>query len=168
MHRALISLLASLPLLLAQDGPQLLKENCAPCHGATSLTSAGLSLTSRDLALKGGTRGPAIVPGKAADSKAYRFAAQLEEPHMPPNKPLTEAQLKILKDWIDQGAEWKTEAPINSDEAAAALARLEDRPIKPQERTWWAFQKPIRPKSATSIDGFLRAKWTQKDLKPSG
>ncbi len=167
MHRALPSLIFSLPLLLAQDGPQLLKENCAPCHGATSLTSAGLNLTTRDLALKGGSRGASIIPGKASDSKVYRFAAHLEEPHMPPNKPLTEAQLKILKDWIDQGADWKTEAPINSEEAAAALARLEDRPIKPQERTWWAFQKPVRPKSATTIDGFLQARWTQKTLKPS-
>jgi len=168
MLRVPLFILLSLQSLVAQDAPQLLKENCAPCHGATSLTSAGLNLTTRDLALKGGSRGPSILPGNATESKAYRFAAHLDEPHMPPNKPLTAPQLKILKDWIDQGAEWKTEAPINSEEAAAALARLEDRPIKPQERTWWAFQKPVRPKSATSIDGFLRAKWTQKNLKPSG
>jgi len=77
-------LLVGALLASAADGPQILKENCAPCHGATSLTSAGLNLTSRDLALKGGSRGPALTPGKSNDSLLYRFAAHLEEPHMPP------------------------------------------------------------------------------------
>ncbi len=154
-------------LLYSQDGPQLIKENCAPCHGATSLTSAGLNLTSRELAVKGGSRGPSLIPGKATESKLYRFAAHLEEPHMPPNKPLTESQLKILKDWIDQGAQWNPSSSIDASEAAAALAKLEDRPIKPQERSWWAFKKPtLVTNGRTSIDAFLKAKWLDKQLAP--
>ncbi len=90
---------------------------------------------------------------------------------MPPNKPLSAEQLKVLKDWIDGGAEWNEAAnlgPINVD---AALARLEDRPIKPQERAWWAFQKPVRkaiPGAKTNpVDGFLAARWTERGLTPS-
>ncbi len=165
--------------LFSQAGPQVLKENCAPCHGATPLVSSGLNLTTRDLTLKGGSRGPAIIPGNALSSKVYRFAAQLEEPHMPPNKPLTEPQLKILKDWIDQGADWTNAPALGTPEAAteasaaasAALSRLEDRPIKPQERTWWAFQKPIRrelpSRGKNPVDAFLSAKWEQKGLTGS-
>ena len=154
--------------LAAQDGPQVLKENCAPCHGATTLVSAGLNLTSKELAIKGGSRGTSLIPGKAIESRIYRFAAHFEEPHMPPNKPLTTSQLQILKDWIDQGAAWNAPATISTEEATAALARLEDRPIKPQERTWWAFKKPVKPANGpNSIDAFLAAKWQQKSLTPS-
>jgi cytochrome c1 len=167
MHRALHFFLIGAGALLAQDGPKLIQENCAPCHGATSLVSAELNLTSREHALKGGSRGAAIVPGKALESKVYRFAAHLEEPHMPPNRPLSAAQLKVLKDWIDQGAEWAATGPVSSVEANLALAKLEDRPIKPQERAWWAFKKPVRSDKANSVDGFLKAKWTEKGVAPS-
>lgn len=165
MHRAMAGFILGLGVLLSQDGAQVLKENCAPCHGATTLVSSGLNLTSREGALKGGSRGPSIVPGKAAESRAYRMASGVEEPHMPPNKPLTAAQLQILKQWIDQGAPWVAAATQSSEEAAAALARLEDRPIQPKERAWWAFQRPlIRENSPNSVDGFIRVKWMQKGL----
>ncbi|MFN7542054.1 MAG: PSD1 and planctomycete cytochrome C domain-containing protein [Acidobacteriota bacterium] len=160
-------LLAVALLAYADDAPQILKENCAPCHGATSLTSAGLNLTSRDLALKGGSRGPALTPGKSHESLLYRFAAHLDEPHMPPNKPLTPAQLSILKSWIDSGADWAAPATLPASDAAAALARLEDRPIKPQERAWWAFQPPVRKPGLSSIDAFLQARWQEKSLSPA-
>jgi len=169
MLRLANSLLFGLAVVaVAQDGPRVIQENCAPCHGATVLVSSDLSLTSRELMLKGGSRGPSVVPGKALESKVYRFAAHLEEPHMPPNQPLKPEQLKILKDWIDRGAEWAGPATISVEEATAALVKLEDRPIKPQERTWWAFQKPVRrPAQPNSVDGFLKTKWSQKSLTPS-
>lgn len=166
MNRAIWICFVGVGVVLAQDGPKVLQQNCAPCHGATSLVSAGLNLTTREGALKGGSRGPSLVPGKAEESKLYRLAAKLEEPHMPPNQPLTDAQLKVLKDWIDSGAEWKpVEVSTNVEVANAALAKLEDRPIKPQERKWWAFQKPVKKAGRpASVDAFLKAKWAEKGV----
>lgn len=164
---------AVLPLLtfslLGQDAAEVLRSNCAPCHGGL-VANGGLDLRSREAMLKGGSRGPALVPGQPESSRIYRFAAHLEEPHMPPGKPLAPEQLSILKDWISKGAE--LQAPLQSkDSEAEALARLEDRPIKPQERAWWAFQKPRRPAvpsgAANPIDAFLADKWRAKGLTAS-
>lgn len=168
----LLPVLLGIPLLTAQDAVEILRGNCTPCHGGV-VANAGLDLRSRESMLKGGSRGPAIVPGKAESSKLYRFAAHLEEPHMPPGKPLPPEQLSVLKSWIDKGAE--IHGPVtNGDSEAAALARLEDRPIKPQERAWWAFQKPVRAKTPVSaanapnpIDAFLAEKWRAKGLVAS-
>lgn len=48
-------------------GIAILQEKCLACHGESSAMS-GLVLTTRENLLKGGLRGPAIVPGKAAES----------------------------------------------------------------------------------------------------
>lgn len=171
MLKRLVAIFAFAGSVFAQDAPIIIQQNCTPCHGS-ALTSSGLDLRNREAALKGGSRGPALLPGKAEESRLYRFAAHLEEPHMPPNKPLSAEQVKILKDWINQGATWADSGnTLPTEEASAALARLEDRPIKPQERKWWAFQavqKPAVPSLATNaVDAFLRAKWREKGLVPA-
>jgi WD40 repeat protein len=58
---------------------------------------------------KGGTNGPALVPGKADASLLFTLAAHRVEPVMPPRdneaaKPLTPDELGLLKHWIDAGA----------------------------------------------------------------
>ena len=50
-----------------KDIRPLLVERCQKCHGDKK-TSGGLSLTSRAALLKGGENGPAVVPGKPAES----------------------------------------------------------------------------------------------------
>ena len=69
---------------LAQDKPSLyesaqaiLAENCLSCHGAAQMS--GLDLRQREALLKGGTRGPALVPGKAEDSLLFQVAAHVGE-----------------------------------------------------------------------------------------
>jgi hypothetical protein len=158
-------------LSAAESGADILRKNCAPCHGGTALVSAGLNLTTRSGALTGGSRGPALIPGNAEQSRLYRFAAHLEEPHMPPNRPLSATEREALKEWINSGAEWTISAPQETD-AEAALAKLEERPITPKERQWWAFQKPVRPAvpkvgKTNPIDSFLAARWQSKNLQAS-
>ncbi len=152
-----------------QDGVEVLRTNCMPCHGGV-VANSGLDLRSREAMLKGGSRGSALTPGSAESSRIFRHAAGLEEPHMPPGKPLLADQLAALKTWINSGAEMKGPVEDGVGESAA-LARLEDRPIKPQERLWWAFQKPKRPPVPSghlnAVDAFLAAKWKQKGLQPS-
>ena len=63
------------------------------CHTG-KFKKSGLDLSTRDLAIRGGDRGPALVPGKAQESLLYRVAAHLAELHMPPQLPkLAEADL---------------------------------------------------------------------------
>ena len=69
----------------AGDGVAILQQKCLACHGESSAMS-GLVVTSRENLLKGGARGPAIVPGKAAESLLYKAVAGSGEVlRMPPS-----------------------------------------------------------------------------------
>jgi WD40 repeat protein len=98
-----------------------LRANCLACHNNTK-SKADLILESPKDMIKGGETGPAIVPGKGADSLLFTTAAHIEEPTMPPAnnkskaKDLTPEQLALLKLWIDQGAKGdavSSEAPTS-------------------------------------------------------
>jgi WD40 repeat protein len=97
------------PVNFATEVYPFLKANCLACHNQ-SKPKADLILESPQDMIKGGESGPAIVPGKGAESFLFTTAAHLEEPTMPPanNKSkaenLTPDQLALLKLWIDQGA----------------------------------------------------------------
>ena len=87
----------------------VLQANCLPCHNKTT-TKADLLLETRADMLKGGESGPALVPGKAAESLLLKVATHEEKPRMPPKENkvnavnLTPAELGLLALWIDQGA----------------------------------------------------------------
>jgi hypothetical protein len=66
----------------------IFETSCWKCHGAAVQLSK-LDLRTREAALKGGTRGAAIVPGKAAESRLYRVVAGIEKPAMPMDGKLT-------------------------------------------------------------------------------
>jgi len=60
--------------------------------------------------LKGAKHGPVLVLGKAENSRLYRLVAGLDQPRMPMNGKLTQAQIETIKLWIDQGAQWEAVA----------------------------------------------------------
>ena len=90
-----------------RDIKPLLKAHCLKCHG-TSKRAGGLRLDRRDEALNGGDSGPAIVSGKSAESLLVKYVAGLDpDVLMPPEgDKLTDAQIGLLRGWIDQGAKW--------------------------------------------------------------
>src|SRR5215468_8931660 len=97
---------AQAPVSFSKDIQPILEQNCLSCHGQ-AMQSSRLDLSTREGALRGGARWPAIVPGHAEDSYIYRLAAGLEKPVMPLNgNKLTNEQLATIKKWIDQGAHW--------------------------------------------------------------
>src|SRR6266480_4986125 len=66
----------------ARDIQPIFEKTCWNCHCA-SLQLAGLNLSTREGALKGGEHGAAIVPGNAQQSKLYRAVAGLDDIVMP-------------------------------------------------------------------------------------
>ena len=80
----------------------LLAKNCCGCHGGSK--TSGLDLRTRDGMLRGGLRGPALVPGNPEASRLYRYVASLEKPSMPPGDPLAAGEVTTLKAWIAAGA----------------------------------------------------------------
>ena len=160
----------------AEEGAEVLKQNCTSCHGA-ALKMSGLDLRTRESVLAGGERGAAVVPGDAGKSRLYRLAAGLENPSMPPGKSLSAEQLAKLKRWIEAGAplDVTPSAPATVEASAAekaALAKMEERPITEAERKFWSFVPPSRPLVPSGysnpIDAFLRSALQSKGLKASG
>src|SRR6516165_11898213 len=98
-------------------------QRCFQCHGP-SLKMSKLDLSSRDGMLKGGEKGPALVPGSADASPLYRRVAGLEQPRMPmaPVPALNAAENALLKSWIDQGAKWDSVSVSSSSAVPASAA----------------------------------------------
>ena len=112
-HAKLAALLLTLAALCSgadntSAGLEIVKSRCVGCHNATT-AEGKLDLTSRESALRGGERGPAIVAGNARGSLVYQFASQQVRPFMPPTgERLTPSELKTIAGWIDAGAHWPT------------------------------------------------------------
>jgi hypothetical protein len=137
---------------------QILSENCVVCHGQTRMSD--LDLRQIETIRKGGKRGPAVIPGKSAESLLYRALAQTGDLKMPPGKaPLSAVDVETIRRWIDAGAHWP--------EAIA---------VRSKEPSWWAFRKPQRPEvppvkdSAwvrTPVDAFVLHKLEAQGLRPA-
>jgi len=141
-------LLATAALSAADsDALAILRANCVQCH-ASNLTMSGLDLTNRAAALKGGTRGPAIIPGDPAASKLIEAVERKGKLAMPPTKPLDGAEIAILRAWIKDGAKWQESATVTGS-------------------SWWAFQRLALPASPKSIDAYILDRLTAERLSPS-
>ncbi|HET6426627.1 MAG TPA: c-type cytochrome domain-containing protein, partial [Planctomycetaceae bacterium] len=84
----------------------LLAQRCYECHSAEAVELQGeLLLDSRVTARRGGTRGPAVVPGELMKSLLIQ-AVQSSKPEtqMPPGDRLTDAEIGDLERWIERGA----------------------------------------------------------------
>ncbi|HEY5915725.1 MAG TPA: c-type cytochrome domain-containing protein [Verrucomicrobiae bacterium] len=93
----------------ARDIRPLIEGHCYKCHAGDKPRS-NFRLTSRETALKGGTQGTDLVPGRSAKSPLIYYVARLiPDMEMPPEgrgTPLTTEEVALLRAWIDQGLEW--------------------------------------------------------------
>ncbi len=133
-----------------RDVKPLLARRCFACHGP-DVGEGGLRLHGLESAVAELDSGShAIVPGQPDESVMLtRIASEDEFERMPPEgKPLSGAEIEILRNWIAAGAPWEKhwafvppvahELPIVDDEVwaqnpidAFVLARLEDADLSP-------------------------------------
>ncbi len=136
----------------SRDVKPILAEHCIKCHGPDKAES-GLDLSDRNKALSELDSGDrAIVPGKATESHLIaRVASGEPDQRMPPGdeKPLKAAEIEILRQWIEAGAEYQVHwsfRPLHT-------------PVVPsvQDASW-----AKRP-----IDAFVLSKLESHNVKPS-
>ncbi len=92
-----------------RDVLPIFEVHCLDCHGESG-HEADLRLDSMVEALRGGDSGSAaIVPGNSASSHLIeRVLSSDESQRMPPAAdPLTEAEVSVLRKWIDEAAAWQ-------------------------------------------------------------
>jgi hypothetical protein len=169
--RTMAVVLAIVPLFAGDEGSAffeknirpLLAQQCLACHSASSKPiMGGLRLDQRDLAIQGGTRGAAIVPGDPAASLLLKAVRHDAGPlRMPPGAKMKDSDAALLAQWIQMGAPW--------GEASTAAPAA--------QQQFWAFVTPGRPavppvknKSwvRSPIDAFLLSALEAKGLEPAG
>jgi mono/diheme cytochrome c family protein len=150
----------------------LLFSRCFSCHGAKQQMGS-LRLDGPDYLLKGGSRGPAIVPGDADKSllvQAIHYDTALK---MPPTGKLKPDEIAILTDWVKMGAPWPG-TKVSTEARKAALTG--EYVITDAQRHFWSFlpvHMPTLPKVKNAawvqspIDRFILAKLEPKGLKPA-
>jgi len=139
-----------------RDVRPLLAQHCWPCHGQDKdalKKTGGISLDSFAGATADHRGMRAIIPGSPSKSVAYQLMSSTDQDNqMPPKgsgiKPLSPAEIAIIKTWISEGAEY---------------------------RAHWAFLPPKMPAipqvsdtnwPKNDIDRFVLARLNQSGLKP--
>jgi hypothetical protein len=162
-----------------KDALPILEKKCFQCHG-DALKMGNLDLRTRESILKGGDKGPALAPGNADRSLLIHRVTGKVAPKMPmaPMPALTEREVAVLRDWINQGASWDTRqaASGNQQFSSGYGSDYKEKAITEQDRQWWAFQKPVRnplPQvtdarwAKNPIDTFVKAALDAKGLVPA-
>ena len=137
-----------------RDVQQVFAESCYSCHGS-QVQMAGLRLDSR-----AGAVAKVIVPGDPAKSLlVQRITGAGGMAQMPMGgKPLSAAQIAVIKKWIEDGAAWP-------DATATAAVKKH-----------WAFVTPVSPEEPRSskpewvlspIDSFIMKRLDRENLEPS-
>lgn len=128
----------------------LLLKRCYECHAGDE-TNGGLSLESRTTVLEGGDSGPALVPGKPDESlliEAVRYKNQ--DLQMPPQAPLSAAEIAALERWVEMGAPDPRVASPTTASGPTGMTIAEG-------REFWSF----RPVSAPEVPSFPDTGWVR-------
>ena len=86
------------------DIQPIFNNNCIFCHQNGG--SATLNLATYSGVMNGGWSGPAILVGDHQNSLLYQRIIQPigTDGSMPPNDPLSQSQIDLIAQWIDEGA----------------------------------------------------------------
>lgn len=135
-----------------QQVQPLLAKHCYACHGP-DVQEGGLRLDQSEHAFKQlDSEATAIVPRHPEKSEILARIISKEEDHrMPPEgELLKQEQVDLIRNWIQQGAEWKKHWAFQPPKKSTP-------PTKAKQSQW--IKNPI--------DAFILAKLEQKGLSPA-
>jgi hypothetical protein len=148
----------------------ILIANCYQCHAKVNEMAQGsLQLDSREGLLKGGKRGPTLVPGDPVRSLLLHAVSYQDNGlKMPPKGKLSVEEIAVLTKWVQEGAVW----PVGNANRPAPVASFDIQTRKKH----WAWQPlhsvavpTVKNKSwvRNPIDNFILTKLEEKQIKPA-
>ena len=160
----------------------LLVKQCISCHGQAQQFSS-LRVDSREALLKGGNRGPAIIPGDATLSLLAK-AVRHEGLKMPMGSKLAPEEIAAIEKWITLGAPWPSASAASSSSAAApgfyekikkehwafqpiASHPLDKRGLQGGGTPPYSEQEGGPANAIHPVDSFIRAALSKAGLKPA-
>ncbi|MDC0934973.1 PSD1 and planctomycete cytochrome C domain-containing protein [Pirellulales bacterium] len=138
----------------------ILKRRCYECHSHESgKAQGGLVLDSRNGWKKGGSEGPAIVPGKPGESLLIE-AVRHEGYEMPPEEQLPASEIALLEKWVAMGAPDPRESitPKVDPEKLWALQPIANSSVPIVNNVKW-------PRD--DLDAFILARLDEEGLRPA-
>src|SRR5882724_837536 len=149
-------------------GP-IFEASCLECHGPEK-QKGKLRLDLRERALKQGDPGEVIALGVAGKSELYRRITlpDGDEDRMPnKGKSLTKEQTDLIRDWINEGADWPDGLVLNFKEGD----KLQVFELRPAPKPSKAEIKPLAALGASHIRVLPVAEnagWHEANLRPLG
>ncbi len=149
-----------------RDIAPLLLGRCLLCHDATD-PSGGLSLSTREGALRGGESGPALAAADVQGSLLWQrvHASEMPPPERGQAQTLPADEQQLLAQWIAEGASWPKDRRLDRFERTTAVRGGRD---------WWSLQPIKRPTpphasdwARNPIDAFIEHQLTQQHLTPA-
>jgi hypothetical protein len=158
------------------DVQPILEKSCVKCHSGDR-PKGKFALTTRANALKGGQDQVDIIPGNSAKSPLIHFVAQVvADSEMPPldkGKPLTAAEVGLLRAWIDQGATWPDGVVLGEQVAATHERPISSLPPPASQKI--DFIKDVQPIFAENCLGChgpkrqeSQVRWDNKEIALQG
>jgi len=140
----------------------LLVAKCSRCHNEEK-QKGELRVDSRAALLKGGARGPAIVPEDPAKSLLLTAVRREGKLKMPPGKKLSDREIDALTHWVQSGAAWPEENALAAPESSDTTEHWAFRPVREPKVPVVGDSTAVR----TEVDTFVLAKLAEHDLAPS-
>lgn len=148
----------------------VLVRKCYSCHGTDAKKiESGLSLATRDGLLKGGDRGPAIVPGDVKNSLLLQALRHEDKDlTMPPKEKLSKRVIANFEKWVSMGAPDPRGISPTARKGKIDIAA---------GRKFWSFRAPRKPAvprvnnrawPKSDIDRFLLAAMEKQGVGPVG
>lgn len=136
----------------------ILRKHCLNCHNPDK-SAADFDVSSYQAVMAGGSSGEAVKAGNAGQSLLYKLMAHEAEPRMPPkgNK-VPDAELAIIRKWIDAGAAEtavgaakNASRKIDIDPVAVTQLKPSGPPPMPVNIASVNLAKPARPHPITAL-----------------
>ncbi|MGL6073052.1 MAG: DUF1553 domain-containing protein [Fimbriiglobus sp.] len=166
-----VGLMIVVPLSAAEPGSveffeakirPVLVEKCYSCHSAEAAKKnklrGGLALDTAASVMTGGDTGPALVPGKAAESLLLKSLKYSDDLKMPPSGKLSDAVIADFEAWIAAGAKDPRTAEIGLKKQVG--------PSIEEGKKHWAYQPIPTKKPGETIDQLWTAKLQEQKLTP--
>jgi len=153
-----------------------LVERCYECHGTHGTRENDLALDWAGGMRTGGASGPAVVPGKPAESVIMQALEHENDLLMPKGGPKPPAEIvRAFRTWIELGAADPRTRPPSAEELAQETSWEE---IFARRKNWWSLQpleKPAVPPPAAGwlaasghpVDRFIAAKLAAAGVEPA-
>jgi hypothetical protein len=120
----------------------ILIEHCVECHGVDQ-QEGDLRLDHRDAFVRGGSSGPVFNSSQPQTSRIIRSIEYMDNDlQMPPDGKLPEETIRLLKEWVEQGAFWPAdEAPTDN----TPVTLTSDQLLEAHRTSHWSYQPLSEP-----------------------